>query len=195
MSPYLFLIVMTAMFHDIHQQTDEQNRKHRVTNTNFDEILFADDTICISESAKQLSTFLHKIQTEGHKYGLQLNLNKCEVIRISRTQPFTNLDEVRFDDGTKVKVAAQAKYLGCWLNSRGDPQQEIKQRLAICMTILKKLDIYWLKANPSVLQKLIVYDAIIRSKLIYGLESTALNETVKRPQTFLNQRDSEKSQV
>ena len=47
------------------------------------------------------------------------------------------------------------------------------------MTILKKLDIYWNKANPTVKQKLIVYDAIIRSKLLYGLESAPMNESVK----------------
>ena len=47
------------------------------------------------------------------------------------------------------------------------------------MTILKKLDIYWLHANPSAKQKLIVYDAIIRAKLLYGLESTAMNNSIK----------------
>ena len=47
------------------------------------------------------------------------------------------------------------------------------------MTILKKRDIYWSKANPSIKHKLNVYDAIIRSKLLYGLESAAMNTTVK----------------
>ena len=51
--------------------------------------------------------------------------------------------------------------------------------MATCMTILKKLDIFWRKADPSERQELIVQDAIIRSKLIYGLESAAMNETVK----------------
>ena len=47
------------------------------------------------------------------------------------------------------------------------------------MTILKKLDIYWSKANPSIKHKLHVYDAIIRSKLLDGLESAAMNTSVK----------------
>ena len=78
-----------------------------------------------------------------------------------------------------VKTKNEAKHLGCWLNDRGDPQREVKQRIATCMTILKKLDIYWRKANPSIKHTLNVYDAIVRSKLLYGLESTAMNNTVK----------------
>ena len=48
------------------------------------------------------------------------------------------------------------------------------------MTVLKRLDVYWKEANPSIKQKKIVYDAVIRSKLLYGLESASLNETIKR---------------
>ena len=47
------------------------------------------------------------------------------------------------------------------------------------MAIPKKLDSYWLHANPSAKQKLVVYDSIIRSKPLYGLESAALNNTVE----------------
>ena len=47
------------------------------------------------------------------------------------------------------------------------------------MTILTKLEIYWNKANPCIRRKLVVFDAIARSKVLYGLESTAMNETVK----------------
>ena len=47
------------------------------------------------------------------------------------------------------------------------------------MTILKKLDIYWSKARPSSKHEINVNDAIIISKLIYGLESTAMSSTIK----------------
>ena len=49
-------------------------------------------------------------------------------------------------------------YLGCWLNDKVEPGREIKHRIAICMTILKKLDLYWRKANPSVKHKFLVYE-------------------------------------
>ena len=106
-------------------------------------------------------------------------MGKCELIRISRTELFTDDDNVYFQNGQTVKIKPEAKYLGCWLNNRGDPAREIRQRITICMAILKRLDLYWFKANPSIKEKLQVFDAIIKSKLLYGLESAPMNETIK----------------
>ena len=47
------------------------------------------------------------------------------------------------------------------------------------MTILRKLDQFWRKANPSERMKINVYDAVIRAKLLYGLESAPMPESVK----------------
>ena len=156
---------MTVIFHDIHEGDKLGTKQHRVATAHFDEVLFADDTICVSENAKTLSKLLAKIETEGARYGLELNYGKCELLQISRGEPWAEDDTVKFKDGTPVKVKAEAKYLGCWLNDRGDPDREVKQRIANCMVILKKLDIYWREANPSITEKLRVHDAIIRSKL------------------------------
>jgi hypothetical protein len=49
----------------------------------------------------------------------------------------------------------------------------------------KKLDLFWGHSDCSVRQKLLVHDAVIRSKLMYGLESLQLNESaLKRLDTF-----------
>ena len=72
LSPYLFLIVMTVLFNDIHNTMPQDIIDNRVIHTNFNEVLFADDTICISENAQSLNKLLHLIQEEGAKYGLQL---------------------------------------------------------------------------------------------------------------------------
>ena len=47
------------------------------------------------------------------------------------------------------------------------------------MAILKKLNLYWGKANPPIKEKLQVYDAIIGSDLLYGLESAPMNDYTK----------------
>ena len=66
---YLFLIVMTVMFHDIHKNDNAQTEKHRILGTVRDEVLFADDTICISTDTKAMNLFLKDIELEGAKYG------------------------------------------------------------------------------------------------------------------------------
>ena len=86
---------------------------NRVMHTNFNEVLFADDAIYISENAQSLTKLLHLIQEEVAKYGLQLIMDKCELIRISRIELVTDDDNVYFNNGQAVRIKPEAKYLGC----------------------------------------------------------------------------------
>ncbi len=45
--------------------------------------------------------------------------------------------------------------------------------------VWKKLDKFWKHSDCIVRHKLIVYDAIVRSKLMYGLESAHLRKPEK----------------
>ena len=55
-SPYLFATVMTVMFHDIHADDYTKKIMQRITGTDFDELLYADDTICIAQIAADGAT-------------------------------------------------------------------------------------------------------------------------------------------
>ena len=48
------------------------------------------------------------------------------------------------------------------------------------MTTLKRLDIFWNKTQLSKKWKLRVYDAVITTKLLYGLESASSSNTDKK---------------
>ena len=65
------------------------------------------------------------------------------------------------------------------LNDRGDPIREIAKRKSECMAIMTKLDPVWKHLENPTRWKLIVWDAIIRSKLMYGLESLQLNKDLR----------------
>ena len=97
LSPYLFLIVMTVMFSDIHDGDQQNLLKHRIMGTNYDEVLYADDTICVSTDTRAMNKFLASIEEEGAKYGMRLNKGKCEMLNVGRTS------NVHFRDGEKLK--------------------------------------------------------------------------------------------
>ena len=67
LSPYLFLIVMTVIFHDVHARENvrETLQHNRILGAVFDEVLYADDTIIFSESAEALEELLAEIEREG----------------------------------------------------------------------------------------------------------------------------------
>ena len=60
LSPYLFIIVMTVMFSEIHKELGATLIEKRVDGIAFDEILYADDTICTGTDTKTLNMFLEK---------------------------------------------------------------------------------------------------------------------------------------
>ena len=62
-SPYLFIVVMTAMFDDIKEDRNLRMNliKHRVPGADFDEVMYADDTMCISEDTTTMNKFIQRI--------------------------------------------------------------------------------------------------------------------------------------
>jgi len=80
-------------------------------------------------------------------------------------------------DGTIIKPVDEVKYLGCQLNNKADGIKEVKKRIADCMVVLKKLDLFWRHGNASLRRKIQVQEAVINTKLMYGLESLQLPTT------------------
>ena len=55
-------------------------------------------------------------------------------------------------------------------------EKEIKTRKSKCMPTLTKLNKFWLHSNCPTSLKIIVQDVVMRSKLLYGLESVELQQ-------------------
>jgi len=64
------------------------------------------------------------------------------------------------------------------LNNKAGGKREVSKRKADCMAVLGRLHIFFRDGDSSFKHKLQVYNAVIRSKLMYGLESIMLNQTV-----------------
>jgi hypothetical protein len=111
-----------------------------------------------------MNMFLKDVESEGAKYGLALNKTKCELLTTS-----TNADST-FADGTRVKKKPEVTYLGCQLNQYSNITQELSKRIGTCMAILKRLDILWRHCNVKIAFKITALDAVIRSKLLYGMD-------------------------
>ena len=62
LSPYLFIVLMTVLFADVHRGLGRSTMKHRVLGADFDEVLYADDTICISEDVRAMNRTLKKLR-------------------------------------------------------------------------------------------------------------------------------------
>eukprot|EP00975_Prorocentrum_lima_P052625 11028696-Prorocentrum_lima.AAC.1 len=73
-------------------------------------------------------------------------------------------------------MVVEAKYLGCYLNDHTDPRRELRHRMSACYVIWKRLDNFWLHSDCNDAFKLQAYDAVVRAKLLYGLETLQFTE-------------------
>ena len=167
LSPYLFIILMTVMFRDIH---DDVNMKRGcVDPIDFTELLYADDTALITNNINAMNRLLAKIEEHAAYYGLNFNKTKCVGL------PFNSNATPKFKDGSKVKHADAAPYLGSNISNTHNLKAGVSKKISACFVLLNKLNHFWSKSNCPTKFKLDVFDAVIRSKLVYGLEAVHLS--------------------
>ena len=86
-----------------------------------------------------------------------------------------------FSNGDRMTSTDEAKYLGASITQTINPRHEIRKRISATMVVLKKLDVFWLKSQCSKqIWKLLVYNAVITSKVLYGLETLEPTESASR---------------
>ena len=71
-------------------------------------------------------------------------------------------------------------YLGTSITRTVDPKHEIRRRISATMAILKNLDIFWGRTQCNRSWKLRVFNAVITSKVLYGLETLEPTESAGR---------------
>ncbi len=131
------------------------------------------------EVLKAMSNFIKTIEEEGIKYGMKLNKTKCELITNN------NNSRIHFPDNTPVKRQTAATYLGCEVGRTNTTRQENSKRFAATMATMKKLDLFWRHSDCPTHVKVYTADAVLRTKLSYGIESAQLIPSVlARKETF-----------
>ena len=100
-----------------------------------------------------------------------------------------SLGSALYLDGGYMPIADRAPYLGtkyvCRQKVTRTSNFEKNNRIINTTATLNKLDLFWKKAPVSTTWKLRVHDAVITSKLLYGLESaSATNAEYERLDSF-----------
>ena len=78
---------------------DEARAGIKIAGRNINNLRYADDTILMAESKKELKSLLMKVKEESEKVGLKLNIQKTKVMA---SDPITSWQI----DGETVEIAA-----------------------------------------------------------------------------------------
>ena len=82
---------------------------------------------------------------------------------------------VHFKQGNAVPIQTQADYLGGKVKNTGDHKPELQHIISATWKTVRRLDLLWGKSRASIKWGIRVYDAVIVTKLMYGLTSVPLS--------------------
>ena len=103
-------------------------------------VKYADDLVLLAKEEKVLLDMIDKLIEIGRCYGMEMNVEKTKVMRISR-QPFPVkiiLDQKQLED------VESFKYLGSILTSYGRCTCEIKCRIEMAIAAFNKKGLFLL---------------------------------------------------
>ena len=114
---------------------------------------------------------------------MKLNKGKCNYIVMSKSgqEKF----DIKFKDGTPLERVGEATYLGGNINEKVNGREEITAVISAAYPVWKALNDSGKNANCAIKWRLHVFNAVVISKLAYGLETVQYAESqAKRLDAF-----------
>ena len=148
--------------------------KTKIQQTSLLELQYADDCALVADSPKVLQTVLTFVTQFYRKLGLNINIGKTEVMELT-TPHITRSPNIMEINGTPLKVVPTFKYLGSHISSNCHLDDELSYRLGQATRAYGRLShkVFHNK-NISLSTKVMVYNAMVLSSLLYGSETWTL---------------------
>ena len=86
-----------------------------------------------------------------------------------------NKNRVEFRDKMKMPTEEDTTYLGAQFDAKCDITKDLNMKMGAAAKIWRKLDKLWKGTNDRIKDKINIYNAVVRSKVAYGLETSPLN--------------------
>ena len=138
------------------------------------DVLYADDTLLLGTSAKDVEAFAASIERIGGTYGMMLHWNKTQALSICTTE------KILRPDGTPIEEKGALQYLGASIYSDGRADSELSRKLGAARAAYQQLQKLWSHANVPRKDKVQYFQMLVVSRLIYGLSSLWLVTAQRR---------------
>ena len=114
-------------------QLDEAQARINTVGRNINNLIYADDTTLMAESEEELKSLLMKVKEGSEKVGLNLNIQKANVMASSSITSWQIYGET-------METVTDFIFLGFTITADGDCSQEIKRRLLLGRKAMTNLD-------------------------------------------------------
>ena len=133
----------------------------KIAGRDINNLRYADDTILMAESEKELKSLLMKVKEESENVGLKLNIQKTKIMASGCITSW----EI---DGETVETVIS---LGSKISAECDCSHEIKRRLLLGRKVVTNLDSILKSRDSTLPTKVRLVKAMVFPVVMYGCES------------------------
>ena len=178
LSPFLFLLAIDYIM----RQCNNGNGLPWVDNEELDDLDFADDLAIVSDSIDKMQNKTSQLKDISERVGLFINTNKTKTMKININDNATvNLENESLEEVDNFT------YLGSVVSKNGGTEEDINERLKKARASYGMLNKVWRSASINTKTKVRIFNAVVKSVLLYGSESWSLTKKLEsKLQVFLN---------
>ena len=164
LSPLLFNIFINGIVEKVKQSSIGV----LIGDTLVSELMFADDMVLSAENEPELSVLVAKVKEFCYEWRLEVNVEKTKVMVVSKDG--VEKAKVRYGQ-SEMECVEKFSYLGTIFSSDGKWKREVERRVQVGRAALSSVsrNVVWNK-NISVKVKKVVFDSMVKAKLMYGGE-------------------------
>ena len=170
LSPYLYIIATSCLLRDLLKDCPP-TAAVLPDGATCPILLFADDALLLTRTARQMNLLLRLIIEHSLPYNLLLNKAKCQLLITNDVGC-----RVYFPDGEEVTKHNAIKYLGAVFSATLDVGMIVRQKITETHSTMRQLKYLWADTQISTPRKLVVFNAVIRSKVFYTLDTLELTQ-------------------
>lgn len=142
---------------------------------------YADDTLILAASKKELEQIMQRLSTISQQFGLKINIKKTKVMIIDRAR--NNQPEVSSVAG--YEVVDRFNYLGSVITNTGGCEEEIRRRLTMARAATVRLTKIWKDSAITRSTKLRLASALVFPIATYACETWTIKKAdAKRINAF-----------
>ena len=112
---------------------DEAQAGIKIARRNINNLRYIDDTTLMGESEEEVKRLLMKVKEESEKVGLNLNIQKTQIMASSHITSWQI-------DGETMETVTDFIFLGFKITADGDCSHEIKRSLLLGRKVMTNVD-------------------------------------------------------
>ena len=170
LSPYLFNMYTEII---MRKALDSTETGIKIGGQVSDNMRYADDTTLVEDTEHGMKNLIKRVKDESEKAGLYLNIKKTKLMTTD------NITEFKIDD-EYIEIVESFIFLGSQITRNGGSDSEIRRRIGLTRTTMKKLA-HVIKNNDLTLKtKIRLVNTLIFSVFLYGCESWTIRKKERK---------------